>query len=606
MLLLAPLFAVQSIKDIRGTIAFELFDETVVHEEKESKGIFNDINISLSLFKTLDKTISMDTIKKYDSKFQPLDKNEKFQDENRTLWLKANLGTTFPSGDFVVSYGDSKVLTHSFSNSQRVDIFDIGGIEHLKFSYDRKTDSSVYYFKISNAKYKNAYRYLFITTKESFYQELNDSVSVTLVLGMIMGLIFMAGLYNGAMYYYNKDKSFLYYMFMQFSVTLILFNMTGIISFSELDIARSETYYSLCSLLGVFFTTLFSKSFLDTKIYSPKLDMMLNIFIVTIFIDAIFSIYYVSLIFKYNLLPFIGLSYIYLAFTRVKQGFKPAIFYLAGWVFLVISLFLDAFWKFDFMVSPIFFGTAIEAIFFSFALSYKIKMINEEKEQQKELMVHQSKLASMGEMIGNIAHQWRQPLTHLSYTVMNIQEAFKHKSLDEVYLDKKVAEANGQIEFMSQTIDDFKNFYAIHKEKEKFSLEEATRDVLSIMIHSLEEQGIEVEFIVKKDVEILNYKNEYKQVLLNLLSNAKDVLVSRVILKPKIVITIDSHCVSIADNAEGVSAKNMDKIFEPYFTTKEEHFGIGLYMSKMIIEKNMGGKLTVSNTKVGAEFRIIF
>jgi len=189
---------------------------------------------------------------------------------------------------------------------------------------------------------------------------------------------------------------------------------------------------------------------------------------------------------------------------------------------------------------------------------------------------------------------------------MNIQEAFKHKSLDEVYLDKKVAEANGQIEFMSQTIDDFKNFYAIHKEKEKFSLEEATRDVLSIMIHSLEEQGIEVEFIVKKDVEILNYKNEYKQVLLNLLSNAKDVLVSRVILKPKIVITIDSHCVSIADNAEGVSAKNMDKIFEPYFTTKEEHFGIGLYMSKMIIEKNMGGNLTVRNTKVGAEFSIIF
>jgi len=95
-------------------------------------------------------------------------------------------------------------------------------------------------------------------------------------------------------------------------------------------------------------------------------------------------------------------------------------------------------------------------------------------------------------------------------------------------------------------------------------------------------------------------------VLLNLLSNAKDVLVSRVILNPKIVITIDSHCVSIADNAKGVSTKNMDKIFEPYFTTKEGHSGIGLYMSKMIIEKNMGGKLTVENTKVGAEFRIIF
>jgi len=113
---------------------------------------------------------------------------------------------------------------------------------------------------------------------------------VTLALGMIMGLIFMAGLYNGAMYYYNKDKSFLYYMFMQFSITLVLFNMIGIINFTELDIARSETYYSLCSLISILFTTLFTKSFLETKTYSPKLNLMLNLFILMIFIDAIFAI----------------------------------------------------------------------------------------------------------------------------------------------------------------------------------------------------------------------------------------------------------------------------------------------------------------------------
>ena len=602
LVFVTSLFAVQPIKEIKGVIAFELYDETVVHEERDNEGIFSDINISLSLFKTDKQNISIETIGLYDTKFKSVDKNERFQNNGQSFWLKVDLGKNFPSGTFVASYGDAKVLEQSFSKQQNIDIFDIGGTEHLKFSYDAKKDSSVYYFKISSSKYKNAYRYLFITTKKSFYQELNDSVLITLVVGMIMGLIFMAGLYNGAMYYYNKDKSFLYYMFMQFSVTLILLNMTGFFSFTELEIARSETYYALCSLLGILFTTLFSKSFLETKIHSPKLDMMLNFFILIIFIDALFSIFYVSMIFKYNLLPFIGLSYIYLAFKRVKEGFKPALFYLGGWIFLVFSLFLDAFWKFDFLVSPIYLGTAMEAIFFSFALSYKIKMINDEKAEQKELLVHQSKLASMGEMIANIAHQWRQPLTHLSYTVMNIEDAFKHNSLDATYLEKKVKEANGQIDFMSQTIDDFKDFYTPHKEKENFSLVEASKQVLEMMHHALEEQDIEVELIVLEVLEIENHKNEYKQVLLNLISNAKDALVSTVTLKPKITISIDGRTVSVADNAGGIQDELMHKIFEPYFTTKENNSGIGLYMSKMIVERNMGGELSVSNEGEGALF----
>jgi signal transduction histidine kinase len=212
----------------------------------------------------------------------------------------------------------------------------------------------------------------------------------------------------------------------------------------------------------------------------------------------------------------------------------------------------------------------------------------------------------MGEMIGNIAHQWRQPLTHLSYTVMNIQDAFKHKSLDEVYLDKKVDEANFQIEFMSQTIDDFRDFYALSKSKETFSLVDESKQVLSIMQHSLEEMNIVVELIIVEDLEITNYKNEYKQVLLNLLSNAKDALVDTITMFPKVTIKVNKNKVTVSDNAGGIQEKNIDKIFEPYFSSKENHSGIGLYMSKMIVEKNMGGKLSVRNDANGAIFTIIF
>ncbi len=610
-LLFAPLLALQSVDNTRGAIAFELYGDTILHEEKNTQGIFEDINISIYLFKTSNTNIRLENINKYDEKFKLLDRTERFQDTKKTLWLKIDVGEYFPNGDFVTSYGDSRVLEHSFSLRQGVDLFTIGDTEHMKFSYNNKLDSSVYYFKLSSVKYKNTYRYLFITTKKSFYEELNDDLIVMLMLGVIIGLIFMAGLYNGAMYYYNKDKSFLYYMLMQWSVTVILINMIGVMSFLELEISRSEAYYSLCSLFGILFTTLFTKTFLDTKTHTPKFDMMLNVFIGLIFIDMLFSIFYVSIIFKYHLLPFFALSYIYLGFKRVRQGFKPAIFYLAGWTFLVTSLFLDAFWKFVFIVNPIFLGTAIEAIFFSFALSYKIKMMNEEKEQQKELLVHQSKLASMGEMIGNIAHQWRQPLTHLSYSVMNIQDAFKHNALDEVYLDKKVDEATKQIEYMSQTIDDFKNFYEPVKIKEDFSLEEATKEVLEIMGHALKVNNIEVDLFVRSNVHLFNHKNEYKQVLLNLLSNAKDALVEKKIKEPKILIMISESNVhnawlTVSDNAGGIGLKNINQIFEPYFTTKEGNSGIGLYMSKMIIEKNMGGKLTVRNENEGAMFSLIF
>jgi signal transduction histidine kinase len=212
----------------------------------------------------------------------------------------------------------------------------------------------------------------------------------------------------------------------------------------------------------------------------------------------------------------------------------------------------------------------------------------------------------MGEMIGNIAHQWRQPLTHLSYNIMNIQDAFKHNSLDEVYLNKKVDEATEQIEFMSQTIDDFKDFYAISKEKENFFLVEETKNALTIMLPALKQQDIGIMFVIKENLEIKNYKNEYKQVILNLLSNAKDVLVSRIILNPKIIITVENTQVTIADNGGGIESNVINKIFEPYFTTKEGNSGIGLYMSKMIVEKNMGGRLTVINGKEGAEFTMLF
>lgn len=311
---------------------------------------------------------------------------------------------------------------------------------------------------------------------------------------------------------------------------------------------------------------------------------------------------------EYFILPFLMLPLIYAGYKRVRQGYKPAYFYLAGWIVFTLAVFLNIFqigYKY-LIIDPLYIGAAVEAILFSLALSYKIRMQAREKEQQKELLVHQSKLASMGEMIGNIAHQWRQPLTHLGYTMMNLKEAQKHGELDEQYLSSKVDDATNQIEFMSQTIDDFKDFYVPNKEKEDFSLALATKETLEIMKNTFKHSDIEVELIINEDTTLHNYKNEYKQVLLNLLSNAKDALVERVTISPKVTITIEKNKVTVEDNAGGIQKELLSRIYEPYFSTKEGNTGIGLYMSKMIVERNMGGGLFISNTKQGALASIIF
>ena len=226
-----------------------------------------------------------------------------------------------------------------------------------------------------------------------------------------------------------------------------------------------------------------------------------------------------------------------------------------------------------------------------------MREIKDEKEEQKELLIHQSRLASMGEMLGNIAHQWRQPLSRLGYILMNIE------SKDKVQCHtQKLKEASNQLEFMSQTIDDFRDFYKPDKEKEIFNLLEETQKVLVL----LDFKEIEIVVVAKEEVSILNHKNAYKQVLLNLLTNAKDILKNRAVPFPKIIIKIEKNAITVSDNAGGVKLENIQRIFEPYFSTKPQGLGIGLYMSKVIVEKNMGGKMRVENTKNGASFHLFF
>lgn len=161
---------------------------------------------------------------------------------------------------------------------------------------------------------------------------------------------------------------------------------------------------------------------------------------------------------------------------------------------------------------------------------------------------------------------------------------------------------------MSKTIDSFRDFYKPQKEKEYFWISYSVQKVIDIMEPLLKIYNIQINFKIIKDKQIKANENEYSQVVLNLISNAKDELILRKIVNPQISIEIDSKysktITSVYDNANGVNEEIIDKIFEPYFTTKENGTGIGLYMSKTIINSHFKGELKVKNQEKGACFSI--
>jgi len=181
---------------------------------------------------------------------------------------------------------------------------------------------------------------------------------------------------------------------------------------------------------------------------------------------------------------------------------------------------------------------------------------------------------------------------------------------DRKFLAENVEGSMKLIHHMSKTIDDFRNFFKPDKEKSRFKVQEAITDTLTLLEGSLHNPPIKVEIVANDDPVINGYANEFAQVILNLVINAKDVFTEREVSDAKLTITVSSEngfaVVTVADNAGGVPEEIIDKIFEPYFTTKgpQGGTGVGLFMSKTIIEKNMGGKLAVCNKENGAEFRI--
>ncbi len=244
-------------------------------------------------------------------------------------------------------------------------------------------------------------------------------------------------------------------------------------------------------------------------------------------------------------------------------------------------------------------------------LRKQVKLEMKKNEDKEQHMLQQSRLAQMGEMISMIAHQWRQPLASISSTVSALELKVMMDQYEEKYFTKQLENISKYSQYLSSTIDDFRNFFKFNDTKVDTTLEEIVLDALNIIEISIENKGIKIEKEYKSNMPILTYRNEIQQVVLNLLKNAEDILIDNNVENPTIhILTIfndQSDIIEIKDNAGGVPVEIINNIFDPYFTTKEKKdgTGLGLYMSKKIIENRCKGTLSVVNEIDGAKFIIM-
>ncbi len=234
----------------------------------------------------------------------------------------------------------------------------------------------------------------------------------------------------------------------------------------------------------------------------------------------------------------------------------------------------------------------------------------EDLSAHERIMMQQGRHAAMGEMIGNIAHQWRQPLNTLGLIIQQIKFFYEIGEFSGEFLNSSTIKAMDVIRNMSNTIDDFRDFFRSDKEKGLFSINQAIQQAIALIEANFNYHSIGLDVALADNGSINGYANEFSQAVLNIMVNARDVLVEREVAGGQVRVRSQNNdgtlAIIISDNGGGIREEIMEKIFDPYFTTKGpvKGTGIGLYMAKTIIEQNMGGRLTASNGESGAVFRI--
>lgn len=474
------------------------------------------------------------------------------------------------------------------------------------------------YFKILN--YNKIDIDFILRTKVSL---LDHYQTYNLLEGILFGGMLLLFLYHLLLYFLLKFQIYLYYIFYIF---WILLYFGGFFGFLE---RYFPDYIFLFHISGAFFIALilFIQMVLNLKERLPKIHRILNIFILLflfLVLGYLFSIEVQSFLYAQIIFDsFFIVVIVYLFFVMVLVYYlalykedRIGKMYAFSWTFiaflgLLLSMVYLNLLHLDFRIDYIFQSMILlQQLYFSFILAYKIKENEKENLMQQRLLVQQNKLASMGEMIVTIAHQWRKPLSEINVIVLDVDIDYQNKSLTQEKLEQHLNDIEALTAYLSKTIHDFMNFFNQNKRLESFYLSNVLEESKKFLLIS-GHKNIRFRCKLSEDIELLGYKFELIQALLIVVNNAIDASL-REGRTPKILLyteVLNAHlAISIQDNGGGIDTAILSNIFSPYFSTKVhekgQSRGLGLYILKVIIEQNMQGKVELSNAEEGAICKI--
>ncbi len=535
----------------------------------------------------------------------------------KTYYLKAENQFTYHIDYYLVK--DKKVVKHiqdGVISKNRARAFNVN---HIIFPLTLKPqEEATAYLKIRNY---NKIDLNFLLVNEDYLLDYYQTYNI--VEGIFFGGMLLMLLYNLFLYFLLRFKFYLYYVSYVFWLTIYF---VGLFGFSQRYFPEHTLIFHLSS--GAFFISLnlFVQSILNLKEKLPKIYSWLNLFNIYFVIATLMNIYaleeknffYAQLLFNLFFMVVPVFIFIIISTTYYLAFFKKdkiAQFYSIIWTCIAFFGSLLPLEYLNIVTFPIpsdyivQFIILIEVLCFSFILAYKIKLIEKKKKEQEKLLVQQNKLASMGEMISMIAHQWRQPLSEINGTVISMDIDYRKEQLTNTKFNTYLDNIENTTAYMSNTINDFMDFFKHNKSLEKLDILDIIKTAQNLLSVK-NSHKIDIDYKKSEKIIFEGYKSELIQILLIVLNNAIDatLLTDR---EPHITIATTKHkrtlIISITDNGYGIDKNILDKIYDPYFTTKHQSkgTGLGLYILKMIVEQRMKGKVEINSSESGTVCNIL-
>ncbi|AXH09037.1 hypothetical protein CP960_07915 [Malaciobacter halophilus] len=584
--------------------------QTVIYEDFKTLKTYNNLNFKYSKNSYwLKLEIENNSLKK-----QILKIDNFLIDELKLYFYRGNV--------LIKKYQNGVKYKHSFDFS-----------DYSKYAYEIPKGKTTLYMKI-NSSFSLLVPMQIVSISKFYKQRDMDNIFNSSFYAALLLMFF----YNFFIYLVSKVKIYKYYLGYIIGTFGFLFFYDGYLSY--LLLPNTPTFNEFISCI-FFIVTFFSIAKFSSNLFQSrrnafilyKILMLSSIYILPIisivgifvaFIDT--SILY--LVQKYLLvctmliiLLIISITIRYLIISKEKiskiYAFIWAIFMIVTLTFIIniVLGFIDT----EIMTKILKVNILLEIMMMSLLIAYRLKVSNEKnlklkiKNKEQELYIlRQTRLASFGEVLNSIVHEWKQPLHRINMISLNLETTYNKNSLTKEYLSEQLNEIEQQTTYMNDTVTQFLDYFSPQKNKEEFFLIDCAKEAIQLLDIKFNKNS--VNHLINCDnqkIKTVGYKKEYIQVIIILLNNSIDAIIKNRVKNPTITMDIslqkDKPIFSVIDNAGGIKVKPIDKIFEANVSTKDEkvNSGIGLFIAKRIIEDNMNKKLICKNHSNGAKFSII-